>query len=45
VSVPIPPLGNNSVQYVEVGVDDVREMRVQLVGSGAVAEIVTCGGL
>ncbi|NNF04605.1 MAG: hypothetical protein HKN17_09065, partial [Rhodothermales bacterium] len=41
-TVPIPGLGNNSVQTVDVGATGVRRLRIQFSGSAAVAEIVTC---
>ena len=39
-SVPIPTLGNGSVQTLDINVEGVAEMQVNLVSSGAVAELV-----
>ena len=39
-SVAIPALGDNSVQTIDINVDDVARMDINLVSSGAVAEVV-----
>ncbi len=40
VSIPIPGLGNNSFQQLDINVDNVVEMQVAFVSSGSVTELV-----
>ena len=45
VTVPIPALGDNSVQTVTVDQDDVIDFKVELVRSGAIAQVNYCPGI